>query len=201
MNKKLWSGLIIIIAITACSGTPKLETQYFLLTPTVQNQATANDKHQHENSKKLILIEPIKLAEYLDQPGIVLHTGDHQIQVAHYHRWAEPLKQNLRRFILQTLSSTTTSFVFQTDSKLLKKDSALSLSIEVTNFNGTSSGVTLLAGRWMLKNIKTGELMVTEAFHYQNTLQRDGYDEMVAQLAFSLHELCDDIGQSISMYQ
>jgi uncharacterized lipoprotein YmbA len=200
MKKNIWVGLMIIF-IVGCSGSPKLETQYYLLTPSPQNKTVVNEKLDNEKSKKIIEIDSIKIAEYLDQPGIVLHTGKHQIEVAHYHRWAEPLKLNLHRFILETLSSKNTNYTFQANSKLTKNDSALILIIEVSNFNGSSTGETILAGRWMLENSKSGELMGSESFHYQHALKQDGYNEMVSQLALSLETLCDEIFTSISTLQ
>lgn len=195
MSRNIWFFLILFIV--GCSGAPKIETQLFLLTPTTHKTSIDNKKQQGQNAKKIIVIEPIKLAEFLDQAGIVLQTDKHQIEVAHYHRWAEPLKQNIHRFILQTLSAESTEYSFQKYTKIARQISHLVLSLEVNQFNGTSTGVAMLSGHWELKDPKLNKLIMTESFYYEEPIPESGYPQLVTQLALILENLCVDINASI----
>ena len=192
MSKYLWLSIILFAA--GCSGQPKIETQLFLLTPDTQDSATESSQAE----KQVIIVEPIKLANYLDQPGIVLQTGKNKIQVAHYHRWAEPLGQNIHRFILEVLSANSSDYTFLRHSKYSKQVSDLVLSIELNQFNGSSSGDVFVAGSWQLRKSKQDELILSDSFHYERTMPESGYSELVNQLAIILDELSKEILDSIS---
>jgi uncharacterized lipoprotein YmbA len=195
MNRNIW--LFLILFIVGCSGSPKIETQLYLLTPTTHKSSTDISKQQTQNAKNIIVLESIKLAEFLDQPGIVLQTDKHQIQVAHYHRWAEPLSQNIHRFILETLSSQSTKYSFQKQTKFAKEVSHLVLSLEVNQFNGTSEGVAMLSGHWELKDSKLNKLIMTKSFYFEEPMTESGYPELVNQLALMLDKICVNILASI----
>ena len=184
--------VFLIFTLSACGSKPPPETQYFVLTPNVQ-LASASDK----DSKNIVVLETIQLAEYLDQPGIVLQTDSHQIQVAHYHRWAEPLKRNLHRYILETLNEKLPNHKIQSDAAFNKADSKQSLHIKVNQFNGTKDGSAILSGHWRLKDLETKSILKNESFHFEETLANDGYTELVNQLATLLEQLCSEIAQSI----
>ncbi len=182
----------LIFVLSACGSKPPPETQYFVLTPNVQ-PASVSDK----DSNNIVVLEAIQLAEYLDQPGIVLQTDVHQIQVAHYHRWAEPLKPNLHRYILETLNDKLPNYKVQSDAAFNKADSKQSLHIKVNQFNGTKDGSVILSGHWMLNDLNSKSILEDKSFHFEETLANDGYTELVNQLATLLEQLCSEIAQSI----
>ena len=182
----------LIFVLNACGSKPPPETQYFVLTPDVQS-ASVSDK----DSINIVVLENIQLAEFLDQPGIVLQTDMHQIQVAHYHRWAEPLKRNLHRYILETLNEKLPNHKVQSDATYSQADSEQSLRIKVNQFNGTKDGSAILSGHWRLNNLKTKSIIKNESFHFEKSLATDGYTELVNQLAILIEQLCSEIAQSI----
>ena len=195
MSRNLW--LFIVLIIAGCSGQPKIETQLFLLSPELQNSSDRSNQIIN-NHEQIIIIEPIKLANYLDQPGIVLQTDKNKIQVAHYHRWAEPLGQNIHRYVSQVLSANSTDYTFLRHAKFTNQVSDLVLSIDLNQFNGSSTGDAYVAGSWQLRNSKENELILSDSFHYEKTLSESGYPELVNQLEAILNELCNEILNSIS---
>jgi len=196
MNKYSWFFLILFIA--GCSSTPDIQTQLFLLTPETHNTTTASKRQVDQNAVKTIVIDPIKLADYLDQLGIVMQTDKHQIQVAHYNRWAEPLDENIYRFILETLSADSAGYSFQKESKFTRQVSHMVLSLELNQFNGTSSGSAVMSGHWVLKNSMSNKLIMSDSFNYEEPISESGYPALVSQLALILEKACADIISSIS---
>lgn len=157
-----------ILFLSACGSTPDTEIHYFVLNP---NQSTVSNT---DLSSQSITLLPIQLAKFLDQPGIVLQTDQHEINVAHYHRWAEPLKNNLHRYISQSIGSNATNETSQT------------LEIHIQEFQGAADGTALLSGYWLSENKK-------QIFQYQAPLNTTGYTELVRQLALLLDQLSADI--------
>lgn len=195
MIKKVLFCLIFVVS--GCSSAPKPETQHFVLTPNTQTTSTAKSKVLEDESKNIVVLELIKLAKFLDQPGIVLQTDTHQIEVAHYYRWGEPLKRNLHRYILETLTAQLPQHTLQNDSKYNPTTPHLYLDISVNQFNGTTNGVALLSGHWILKHTDSMTSIVNKSFSYQASLENSGYPELVTQLASLLEELCTDIASTI----
>lgn len=164
--------LSFILLLCACGSTPDSETQYFVLNP---NHSNVKISSFPDN----IRLQPIQLAKFLDQPGIVLQTDQHEIKVAHYHRWAEPLKHNLYRYISQSIGINNTS------------DASQTLEVHIQNFQGTAEGNALLSGYWESDEIK-------QSFNFKAPLIKPGYSELVKQLAVLLDQLSADIAAQIN---
>lgn len=187
----------VIFMLSGCSSAPTPETQYFVLTPKTLTTSTATSKTLQNDSKNVVVIESIKLAEFLDQSGIILQTDTHQIKVAHYHRWGEQLKRNLHRYISETLGAQLPQYVFRNDSKFNPSAPYQYLDISIRQFNGTTDGLALLSGHWILKDSDTNTFRINKSFSYQASLSNSGYPELVNHLALLLEQLCNDIGSSM----
>ena len=183
----------LIFIVSACGSAPKLKTQYFVLTPNIEAPSD-NKQNTSQDGKKFVALQPIKIAEYLDQPGIVLQTDNHKIEIAHYHRWGEPLKRNLHRYILETLTAQLPQHVFQNESNLSQTTPDQYIEIVINQFNGTTGGSALLSGFWLINNTDTTTFK--QSFSYHSPLSSSGYPELVNTLASLLDQLCKDIANS-----
>ena len=188
----------LIFMVIGCSSKPTPETQYFVLTPNALTASTTTSKALQNDSKNVVVIESINLAEFLDQPGIVLQTDTHQIEVAHYNRWGEPLKRSLHRYILETLTTQLTQHSLMSSDEFSSDLIHHELEITVNQFNGTTDGKALLSGHWMLKQADTKKHIFHNAFSYQVTLVSSGYPDLVNQLAELLEQLCREISEAIN---
>lgn len=186
--KKLSVAFIIYFVYACSSSAPIEETKYFVLSP---NASSPGQVTTSKTENKYLILETIKLAKFLDQAGIILQTDTHQIKVAHYHRWAEPLKHNLHRFVLANLSDNSShQFISKENSNALNTSEVLTISID--QFHGTTNGKALLSGHWDFKQSK-------HDFAYQASLVQSGYTELVNQLASLLNQLCVDISEKIDV--
>ena len=188
MIKKVLFCLIIFVA--GCS-TSNQDTQYYVLSPNIP--ITTNELIVTNNEVNVVVLQPIKIAEFLDQPGIVLQNDNHQIEVAHYHRWGEPLKRNLHRYIFETLSISSPNHIIQSNSEVSSASNSKKLEITINKFNGTTNGLALLSGNWTFSNSDINK----KSFSYHAKLSKDGYPELIKELALLLDQLCNDIAHSI----
>ena len=197
---KKYYCLLLMLFITGCSSTPKIVTHQYLLMPDPYlDGATTGTKSQSQD--EIISIKPIRLASYLNQRGIILLTNKHEINVAHYHRWAEPLDENIHRFMLLTMSANTTRYVFQNSAGSSSQDTNLTLSIEFDQFNGTADGQAMVSGKWQLYDTDKNDVLVSDTFHYNQTMSESGYAELVNQFALILNQISLQIVSSISTLQ
>jgi len=188
----------LIFMVIGCSSKPTPETQYFVLTPNTLTTSTATSKALQNDSKNVVVIKSINLAEFLDQSGIVLQKNAHQIEVAHYNRWGEPLKYNLHRYILETLTTQLPQLSLLSENKINSDLAHQKLEITVNQFNGTIDGLALLSGHWRLKQSDAKTYMLNNSFSYQTTLENPGYPELVKQLANLLDQLCNELAMTIN---
>ena len=182
----------LFLSLFACGSKPPPETQYFVLTPSVISSTPDN-----KSLDKVLILEQIKIAKFLDQPGIVMKTDSHQIQVAHYHRWAEPIRKNMYRYILETLSGSLSIPVVDEANNINDGSSVLSLIISVNKFNGATDGTAVFSGEWLLIDKSTRSVKTKKSFNLKANLESDGYTELVNQLAKLVDKLCSDIASSL----
>jgi uncharacterized lipoprotein YmbA len=188
----------LIFIVIGCSSAPKPEIQHFLLTPNIQATNTDKPNSLQNGLKNIMVLDSINLAEFLDQSGIVLQKNAHQIEVAHYNRWGEPLKHNLHRYILETLTTQLPQLSLLSENKINSGLAHQKLEITFNQFNGTIDGLALLSGHWMLKQSDAKTYMLNNSFSYQTTLENSGYPELVKQLANLLDQLCNELAMTIN---
>ena len=89
-------GLILALAGCASSG---IGNSYYLL-----NAAQTADEQQtsHLNKSKQLLVEPVVLADFLNQKFLVMQKNN-QLYVSEIHQWAEPLEGSITQAIAEEL--------------------------------------------------------------------------------------------------
>jgi len=144
--------LLMLLAVAGCAGTPATGERQYLLPSASQPVAAAN------------LLVRVRLAGYLDQGGLVVETGATTLSTARTHRWAEPLGDQLQRALAHALPANT----------------AGTLTVRVTRFQGTADGDARVSGDWHFQG--TDGDPVGGVFDKRQALERDGYEELVLRL-------------------
>ena len=85
----------LALVLTGCSSTSP--SRFFVLTS--QDRLVAG----HLQSDVSIGVGPIVLPHYLDRPQIVTRTGQNELRLAEFDRWAEPLTENVSRVLTEDL--------------------------------------------------------------------------------------------------
>ena len=90
---------------------------------------------------------PISLPKYLDRPQIVTRISSHEIDLAEFHKWGAPLKDNLVSVLHENLSKllSTNRIVEYPWNRSTLPDYQLSL--EVMQFDGTKNQEATLSVR------------------------------------------------------
>lgn len=163
--------LSAILLVSACSSTETTPHYYALALP------NANEPTMSVNNKPVVAVMDVKLADYLNDLGIIYQQNDVQITSANQHRWAEALDKQLTRGLLQSLRTAQPDYQWQTDAQV---DSLTpQLSIQVNAFHGLANGHAAISGEWRLTK---GAQSYTGEFNQQFPLQDDGYPALVRAL-------------------
>ena len=105
MNKvnKLYLYLAVSALILLAGCTPNTRpVKFYLLQPIKGQDAVA--KAVDTQKPALVGVGPVEIPAYLDRPQIVTGNTGSELQMAEYHRWAEPLRDTITRVLAENLA-------------------------------------------------------------------------------------------------
>jgi uncharacterized protein len=183
-------GLLVIILL-GCSHSPP--TRYYDLGPLPERGAS-----ERGEACASIGIGPVKIPEYLDRSGIVTRVTSHELMVAEFNKWAEPLEENFPRILAENLSSllcTKTVLIFP-----WKGSIALDyrIYVDVIRMDGNLGESAALDVSWTIMGgaEKKGVLLMKRSSYKEPTGGQD-YGDFVAAQSRNVAALSRDIAEAI----
>jgi uncharacterized lipoprotein YmbA len=172
-----------VILLTACSTQPPQTATYLL-----RSEVPAGAEVALSDSG--IALGNIRVANYIDQPGLVLATGDGTIHAARYHVWAEPLQVSLRRYLATQVSDASGRDI----AAVAGSATVTRIDVSVDQLHGTGSGAAVLVAYW---NVASEGASKAYRFSEQQALSGDGYDALVRAQETLLKRLAEAISASL----
>ena len=180
-----------VILVSGCSNKA-VESHEYLLRP------AGTVVPYDVNASPTLELHTVRIADYLDREGLILESSDNQIQAARYHRWAEPLRGSLKRY-LQVAISQRTGISVAAD---LQQGSGADVRIDVIvhQLHGGAGGDVRMVAEWQLSNGKRhANVLMRSEFADTVRISADGYSAVVdahEQLLDALAEaVADGIGR------
>jgi uncharacterized lipoprotein YmbA len=181
MRTPLFLVAVASVLVSACSTTPQTRSTYLLRSSS------------HLESGQVVKVGndylgELKVANYIDQSGLVLELSSGVIHSAKHHRWAEPLRVSLRDFLSTEISAGRGESL----AKSPPSHSAQSTRIDViiSQFHGDADGNAVLVARWSLsRGKKRKDYQFTETIPLGGT----GYGALVAAETQLLVQLSESI--------
>jgi hypothetical protein len=175
--------LLAAMLLTACSSQPPQMESYLLRSPVAAGADTVIADSGYA-------LGSIQVATYIDQPGLVLATGDGKVHAARNHVWAEPLQVSLRRYLAVEVSDGSGRDIAAT----ANTSTRTRINVTIDELHGNSSGAAVLVAYW---DVADGEGSKSFRFSQQQTLSADGYDALVQAEEALLKRLADAIAASL----
>ncbi len=171
------TALLVTALIAGCSArAPGEGPTHYLLT----DKPTASEP---TGGQRLLRVQRIELARYLDVEGIVMQTSDVAVRAARNHLWAEDLAAQLHRDLRQRLAEQLDGVrVLGPDERLRAPErEIMELTVTVDRFQGRFDGYAIVGGRWQLLDSQ-GEVQAGKRFQREEVLSQDGYPALVESL-------------------
>lgn len=182
-----------VLALTACASQPK-EDHYYSLVLAADSVAAAAST---STAATRIIVGPIQLARYLDQPGLAMQMGASQIRSANHHFWAEPLDEAIGKVLVRDLSRQSVALAVERDTgRWTAKDGCL-LRVEFDKFHATDESQVVATGRYWIHDWDRTEITKKE-FDFAQTLSSDGYPQAVRQLRTALANLAENVAEQLT---
>ncbi|SFS48169.1 hypothetical protein SAMN02910357_00986 [Succinivibrio dextrinosolvens] len=169
MKSRILTGLVLCAAILGgcSSGDTPSQIRYSMVQDLKPEMMSGSEKIN------------MQLNPVLDGGGIVLQVSDHSLREARFHRWAEPLNEQLEALVSNTIS--------QENFRL--KDQ--SLDVYVARFQGSEAGKIYVSASFSLINSK-GQIIKTVSRQIETEQQTAGYDALVAALRSGFDRICHE---------
>lgn len=185
-------ALIVVfmaLAIVGCTSTTPTVQRYLLQEPELPVLST-----QLETK---IVLGAVQVSSFLASNGLVYQVEQNQVYQANYHRWAEPLQQQLGRQIrvgMQQQLPSATWLPLSGSAHLRSLDYRFDLQIDA--FHLTNQGQVRVRGQWQLRDHEQS-FIASDAFDIYQQLAEDGYPAMVATLSEAWHKALQEIAESV----
>ena len=187
------SAIVLVAGLTGCASEP-VAVHYYALVPPV----AAADKVVQRAEAPTLVIERVELAEYLRQSGMVIQSGENQLQVSRNHLWAENLELALPKALVRELQqqSDDYSYYLKTLDWVARTDYRLRLRID--SLQPTDTGEVVAAGRYQLISEHGSNAQVLTDFNFRRDLNQDGYPQVVEQMQAVIAQIADAILDSLN---
>lgn len=142
-------------------------------------------------------IEPIELPSYLDRPHIVTRRTTNQLRISDSNQWAEPLKAGVTRELVVNLAlALDTNRVYALPQRQ-RTPLDFRVTIDIARFDGTASGLAVLAARWTLSSGAGDRVLVTKVSEIEVAAHGESYEDLVVAMSTALSTLSTRIAEEV----
>jgi len=184
-------GLVMLASVvwlTGCAGSAGAPSMFLL-----ENADTTTGASRV--SGPTLVIDPVTVAPFLSESGIVYQTGPHRVVIANNNRWASPLDSQLTDGLYTALSDALSDVSVRHYGRQTGA-SAMHLATQVDEFMGHYDGHAHITGRWQLIG-PDGTTLVGRQFSQRLPLASDGYDALVGSLSRGWRNTADDMAPAL----
>jgi len=177
------AALVLAVLVAGCinlgGGTQRLPRLYVLTT-----LASSADRAAAARAAAMTIgVGPLVFPDYLDRPQLVTRAGDSEIIAAPFANWAEPLKQNTIRVLVDNLATITDSGGVYRYPWWSEYAPQFQLQMEIDRFDATRNGEAVLTVSWEWLDQDGKPLMARERSILQQTVEGESDEAVVAAMS------------------
>jgi len=188
MHKYIITYTTIALFLVGCSS----KSNFYQLQPRLSSVKKSTIKKD-----KIIAVEDVKVAKYLDKPQVITRINDTQVELHELDRWAGDIDTNIQRVITKNLSSKLRAYSVLAKPIQEPIDERYTLYVSIDRFDGDSNGSVVLNGHWSLVDTQNQSLIKGKKFNYTTHIQIPDIVEIVTAQSKLLDKLSSDIASSI----
>jgi uncharacterized lipoprotein YmbA len=148
-------------------------------------------------NRPTVVIESVELAAYLRQSGMIVQTGDNQLQISKNHLWAESLELALPKALLRELQQQSDQYSYYIKTLDWVGQTDYRLRLQIDSLQSTEGGEVITSGRYQLIPSREPADAVFVDFGFSRDIQQDGYTYAVEQMNVLLGQIAAAIVTSV----
>ncbi|QXP84933.1 PqiC family protein [Methylococcus sp. Mc7] len=188
MRSTFLAASVAALLLGGCGTSP--DTRFYVL-------SAAQEPVRPAVEREIALgVGPVELPEYLDRPQIVTRTGQNELQLAEFDKWAESLKGSVTQVLAENLAAYLPSRKVVVYPWKRSAQVDYQLVVKVIRFEG-AGGESVLNVRWSVSggDGKT-ELLVRESRYAEPAVGTD-YRATVAAMSRTLARFSRDVAEAV----
>jgi uncharacterized lipoprotein YmbA len=193
-SRRLALFLITLMALCGCLGRSQ-PTRFYLLQPISSIPAGKTDVEKAQGMR--IGVGPLSIPEYVDRPQIVTLVGPHELDLADFDQWSEPLQESVPRTLgenLSTLLSTQHIYLYPWKGSM---PIDYQIEVDIIRFDATRGGDAVLNARWTILAGDSKEILVRKHSAVTQEAGGLGYEDLVAAESRLLETLSREMAAAI----
>ncbi len=195
--KKNWTAVFafLLLALTGCGTSTPAKFYMLNAIPSPGKEAFGAEKRRTVS----IGIGPVELPAYLDRQQIVTRVSENQVDLAMFHEWAEPLKDNFIRVLAENLSALDTEGLFSVYPMRGPSPVDFQLEIEVVRLDGNLGGEVLLIARWTVFGSGKNQVLLSKKSTIRESAGSMDYGSLVAAQSRAVESLSREIADVLKV--
>ncbi len=186
---------VTLISLCGCLGRSQ-PTRFYLLQPITASPPGAPAAGKVEDVR--IGVGPITLPEYVDRPQIITLVGPHELDLAEFDQWSEPLKDSVPRTLGENLSALLSTQHIYLYPWTGSANIDYQIEVDVTRFDATQGGDAVLNARWAIFAGNGKEVLMRKHSGITREIGGIGYEAIVAAESGMLEQLSREIAAAIT---
>jgi len=181
--------LLISTLLSACLSTPS--TSFYVLESLSKPPASSAEVVK----KRLIGIGPVSMPAFLERKQIVTRMPDNSIQIAEFHQWAAPLKDNVTQVLTHNLANLQPNDIIRAYPWIAYGAVDYRIIVDIFRFDTTSQQTVNLEANWAIMDEKTHTLLRNGRSKIEHTLDDPTYPGTVK----ALNKILSEFSQGLSL--
>jgi len=186
----------LLMYLAGCASSAP--TRFYVLSPLASTQAES--QALKDEGCVAIGIGPVELPAYLDRPQIVTRVSENELNLAEFDKWAEPLKENFSRVLMENMSSLLCADAISIFP--WKGPTPIDYQVEVTviRMDANVGGNATLVARWAIFKENDRKMLLTRQSSFSRLINSEGYKALVSAQSRTIADLSREIAEAIKKY-
>jgi len=184
---------IVQIIVIGCAGTSAPSRFYTLRSLDDQNVARSAPSSSPPVS---VGIGRVEIPDYLDRPQIVIRTGQNEIFLSEYDRWAGSLQDDIARVVAENLSVLLSGSQVAVFARRWDSSMDYMVKIEITRFDIMPGDNVLLKAQWSILDREGRNAITIRESVFSEPIREKNYSGKVSAMSQALENLSEDIAES-----
>ncbi len=187
-------AIICLVNVWGCANTQP--THFYLLRAMETSSITS--ALETKQAGLSLGLGPIRVPKYLERPQIVTRISPHEINLAEFHKWGAPLKENVSQVLEENLSELLVTDKIITYPWNRSKLPGYQLALDIIQFDGTKNQEAIFKVRWALAKGEATNILYKKTSQFSEVTRGSDYEALVEAMSRMLVTFSQEIADAIN---